>query len=89
MPVGRRPIFRFSRDGRFADEGVFATFLKSLDGKGDEAGAGTYEIKDFTITLRYSDGRVKRLALTGLLGGDPAARNEILYFERSRFNKMK
>ncbi|MFI5106404.1 MAG: hypothetical protein ACHP79_15890, partial [Terriglobales bacterium] len=75
---GQRPILRFTSDGQFADEGVFATFLKSGDPRQDAAGAGTYEVRDFTLVLRFSDGRVKQLALTGMLGADPATANDVL-----------
>ncbi|MEI6670167.1 MAG: hypothetical protein WCP29_18625 [Acidobacteriota bacterium] len=89
VPQGQRPIFRFTSDGRFVDEGVLATFLTSIDRSTDGAGSGTYEIRDFTLILRYADGRVKTLALTGLLGADPAASNDIIFIRRSRFNKRR
>ena len=88
-PVGQRPVFRFSSDGRFADEGVFATFLKSGDARLDAAGTGTYEIRDFTLLLRYADGRVKQVAFTGMLGANPAASNDMLFISRSRFRKRR
>jgi hypothetical protein len=88
-PVGKRPIFRFSSDGKFGDEGVFATFLKSGDPRQDAAGTGTYEIRDFTLILRFSDGRVKQLAITAMLGANAAASNDVLYIARSRFQKRK
>jgi hypothetical protein len=87
--VGQRPIFRFTSDGKFADEGVFATFLKSGDPRQDAAGTGTYEIRDYTLVLRFSDGRVKQLAITGMLGSDPAASNDMLFIARSVFRKRK
>jgi hypothetical protein len=88
-PVGQRPIFRFTADGRFFDEGVFATFLKSGDPRQDAAGTGTYEIRDFTLILRFSDGRVKQLAMTAMLGANAAASNDMLFIARSAFRKRK
>jgi hypothetical protein len=88
-PVGQRPVFRFSSDGTFTDEGVFATFLKLGDPRQDAAGNGTYEIRDFTLIMRFTDGRVKQLAMTGMLGGDPAASNDMLFISRSAFRKRK
>jgi hypothetical protein len=89
MPVGQRPVFRFSSDGKFSDEGVFATFLKSGDPRQDAAGTGVYEIRDFTLILRFSDGRVKQLAITAMLGANAAASNDTLFIARSAFHKRK
>jgi hypothetical protein len=88
-PVGQRPVFRFTSDGKFSDEGVFATFLKSGDARQDAAGSGVYEIRDFTLILRFSDGRVKELAITAMLGANAAGSNDMLFFARSVFRKRK
>jgi hypothetical protein len=88
QPAGQRPVLHFTREGRFVDEGVFASYLTSMGGD-PKAGSGTYEIRDFTLTLRYSDGRVKRAAFTGLLGADAAAKNDVLFIGRGQFNKRK
>lgn len=88
-PEGQRPVFRFTGTGQFMDEGVFATFLKSNDPRQDAAGQGTYEIRDFTLVLRYGDGRVKHLAVTGVLGADPASSNDMIFIARSVFRKRK
>ena len=88
-PVGQRPVFRFSSDGKFSDEGVFATFLKSGDPRQDAAGTGVYEVRDFTLILRFSDGRVKQLAITAMLGANAAASNDTLFISRSAFHKRK
>lgn len=90
QPEGARPVFRFSKDGRFADEGVFATFLHMYsNGNEDRAGTGTYEIRDFTLILRYADGRVKQVAFTGLMSADPAVQNESVFISRSRFQARR
>lgn len=90
-PVGERPVFTFTRDGRFVDEGAFAGFLKSFgtDGTSLAAGSGTYEIRDFTLVLRYTDGRVLRAAFSGMASGDPAVKNDIVFIGRARFNKRR
>jgi hypothetical protein len=88
-PAGQRPVFRFSNDGKFSDEGVFATFLKSGDPRLDAAGTGVYEVRDFTLILRFSDGRVKQLAITAMLGANAAASNDTLFISRSAFHKRK
>jgi len=89
FPVGQRPVFRFTSDGKFSDEGVFATFLKSGDPRQDAAGTGVYEVRDFTLILRFSDGRVKQLAITAMLGANAAASNDMLFISRSAFHKRK
>jgi len=88
--VGQRPVIRFTKDGRFSDEGIFQTILQSVSAERhlDGAGSGTYDVQDFSLILKYADGRVRRVALTGLLGGDPAVHNDIIFIGRSRFNKM-
>jgi hypothetical protein len=88
-PVGQRPVFRFSSDGKFSDEGVFATFLKSGDPRQDAAGTGVYEVRNFTLILRFSDGRVKQLALTAMLAANAAASNDTLFISRKAFHKRK
>jgi hypothetical protein len=89
FPAGQKPVFRFSSDGKFSDEGVFATFLKSGDTRQDVAGTGVYEVRDFTLILRFSDGRVKQLAITAMLGANAAASNDTLFISRSAFHKRK
>jgi hypothetical protein len=88
-PGEARPIFHFTRDGRFRDEGVFATFLKNYrDQSQGGAGSGTYDIKDFTLSLRYSDGRSRKVAITGFLSADPASTNDTLCISRAVFRKV-
>jgi hypothetical protein len=89
FPAGQKPVFRFTSDGKFSDEGVFATFLKSGDPRQDVAGTGVYEVRDFTLILRFSDGRVKQLAITAMLGANAAASNDTLFIARSAFHKRK
>lgn len=90
LPDGGRPIFRFTGDGRFVDEGVFAVFLTNpLDPSQDGAGNGTYEARDFSLILRYSDGRTRQIAFAGMLGADVATTNDIIFLGRAQFNKRK
>lgn len=90
LPAGQRPIFRFTRDGRFIDEGVFIAFLGSFGNRPDElAGSGTYEVRDFSLMLHYSDGRQKQVAFTGFMSNNPASNDQMLYIGRGLFRKMK
>lgn len=90
LPQGARPVFRFTRDGRFVDEGVFVHDLEGFaELRTTPAGSGTYEIRDFTLVLRYSDGRVQRTAFSGMLNNDPSVQNDIVYIGKARFNRHK
>lgn len=84
------PTITFTADGRFRDEGAFRNFgdmarpdgtIYQDDGKG---GSGTYLIEQYTLELRYSDGRIKRfpfLAFPENLAKKPALDSFILFFE--------
>jgi hypothetical protein len=65
-PRGRRPLIHFTGAGRFDDEGLFAVAIPSRTGGNDQPGAGTYEIRDYSIILHYDDGRVRQEAFPGL-----------------------
>jgi hypothetical protein len=59
---GAKSIIHFKKDGTFNDEGLWATFLENNSDniKPENApGKGAYELKDFTLILKYSDGRVR------------------------------
>lgn len=87
--AGSKPLITFTKDGRFIDEGIFETFLDNTSPASvpKAAGSGTYEIKNFTLLLKYTDGHSKQVAFSGLLAADPVIRNDIIYLARSRFNK--
>jgi hypothetical protein len=89
---GRKPLITFTRDGRFADEGVFASYFdaySSTDPQQSLAGTGTYELKRFSVILHYADGRNRKLAITGVFGGNPAPSAQIIFLSRGRFNLRK
>ena len=65
-PRGSRPLIHFTGAGRFDDEGLFAVAIPSRSGGNDRPGAGTYEIRDYSIILRYDDGRVRQESFPGL-----------------------
>lgn len=89
-PVGDRPIIRFTRTGAFQDEGIFRSVLRSsAPGANGAGGSGRYEIRDFTLELRYDDGRVQRVAFSGFLGASPATKDERIYLHRSSFRKRR
>lgn len=50
---------QFSKNGQFTDYGMFAIDLNEPDMNPQDApGSGTYQIRDFSLILNYSDGRV-------------------------------
>jgi hypothetical protein len=73
---GGTPSITFTKDGRFRDNGAVKVLEHSLYGlysTGDKPGAGTYEVRNFTLLLTYSDGRRFTAAYLGLWEprGDP------------------
>jgi hypothetical protein len=82
------PAIVFTKDGNFRDEGFFTgvdavkpdgTFYK----RDTRGGSGTYVIEQYTLELRYSDGRVKRfpfIVFQEQLAQEPALDSFILYY---------
>ena len=69
---GKKPVIHFKSDGTFTDDGLFSmvTYLQGIGETEEESnpGSGTYEIKEFTLILRYSDGRVTQTSFTLPIG---------------------
>jgi hypothetical protein len=65
---GKIPAITFAADGRFVDNGavkiLYHEYIDCLN-PAVAGGAGTYEVKDYTITFNYSDGRKIRIAFPG------------------------
>jgi hypothetical protein len=92
LEKGKRPLLTLTGDGRFVDEGIFASFFDTYGGVDPSqslAGGGTYEIGRWTLELHYADGRTRKLAITGAFGGSPAPSAGIICLGRSRFNLRK
>lgn len=69
VPEGKAPSIAFTKDGRFADDGAIKVLehsLYPLHSTGDKPGAGTYEVKNYTVVFRYDDGRTFTSAFVGL-----------------------
>ena len=63
-----RRFSRFTRDGRFQDQGLVTTIAGTDTTGGNlrferEGGMGTYHLSNFTLTLRYSDGYERGLPI--------------------------
>ncbi len=75
----------FKKDGTFDDKGLFSTDRNNCSG-----GKGTYSIENFTITFRYSDGRVVHRLLTAPPTRDPATYDETIYIgHTAHYNKLR
>jgi len=66
---GKIPRITFTEQGRFKDEGAVKILEHStytLYSTGSKPGEGTYEVKNWTLLLHYSDGREFTTAFLGL-----------------------
>lgn len=84
-----QPVIHFTKDGRFQDDGLWRRFL----GIGESAestapGAGSYEIKDWTIALHYDDGRTRTAAFTMFLKGKADPHAQTIFIQRGHLNRM-
>jgi hypothetical protein len=65
---GKIPSISFTADGRFTDNGavriLYHEYTDCLN-PALQPGAGTYEVKDYTITFNYTDGRKIKIAFLG------------------------
>lgn len=52
------PAIKFSKNGTFRDYGIFANMADPYGIPEHAPGYGTYQIRDFSLILNYSDGRV-------------------------------
>ena len=64
-----RRFIRFTRDGRFLDQGIVTVVTSADISTGNlrferEGGSGTYTLAPFTLILRYSDGYQRQLGVT-------------------------
>ena len=80
--AGGRPVITFHKNGRFE-----ATAQAAI--MGEAAGSGTYEFREFTLALKFDDGREKRVSMTGSLKADPRTLDGILYVGGIDFYKVE
>jgi hypothetical protein len=77
VPASR---IQLTKDGRFQDEGILDhVSLPDLKrGKPPKKGSGTYELRDWTIFLRYDDGTTWSTDFS-TIGSDPKDHSSILF----------
>jgi hypothetical protein len=83
-----RPVIYFGTDGSFIDRGAFlyACGSPSTNPK-DQPGQGTYSINNFTLTLKYKDGRTISKAFCGNFDKSPTVDNSLLHIGNTPFYK--
>ncbi len=81
----------FNKDGSFDDRGISVVDLKNPYKFPDDApGKGKYTIENYSIFLRYDNGRIKQLGFSGFLDKDPATVTDayfigrILYYRKDK-----
>lgn len=73
----------FNKDGSFDDKGISVVDLKDPYRFPDDApGKGKYTIENYSIFLRYDNGRVKQLGFSGFLDKDPATVTDAYFIGR-------
>jgi hypothetical protein len=68
--AGCQRLVTFTRDGHFDNRGGFARTCPAAPNDPGAPGAGTYEIRDFSLVLHYADGRTAKHLLTAPQSGD-------------------
>lgn len=63
------PTISFTSDGRFTDDNFIGDYSRDTE---LAAGSGTYEIHNFTLILKYSDGRLIQRSFTPFLNEAPS-----------------
>lgn len=78
---------QFSKNGQFTDYGIFTIDLNEPDMNPQDApGSGTYQIRDFSLILNYSDGRVVQKSFSIYKTVSPTAK--IIYINGSDRYKL-
>jgi hypothetical protein len=67
---GCQPLVRFGSDGTFENRGGFARTCPAGDSDPGKPGSGTYEIRDFSLILKYADGRTDKRLISSKQNAD-------------------
>ncbi|WP_346237602.1 hypothetical protein ABDK00_000800 [Niabella insulamsoli] len=74
-----QPMIEFTADGGFVDKGAFVlNFTMPYQYPERAPGKGLYEIKNFTLTLNYEDGRKVTKAFSGVLNNKVTVTTELV-----------
>ncbi len=85
-PSDAQPMISFEANGTFDDLGAFVTdFLRPYKDPQIAPGSGTYEIKNFTLILNYSDGRKITKAFNGVFNNKVTTTSELFFIGGNPF----
>lgn len=86
---GDKPVIQFSKNGNFTDYGIFTSVLDMnvFDRAHTSPGSGTYQIDNFSLTLHYNNGAVRKISFTGFLGTDVKTNDKNIYLQGLGFSK--
>lgn len=83
-------LIYFDKNGSFDDPGLFVKNKQNPnEDRNTSPGKGTYSISNYTIYLKYTDGRNVVLSFTGFNGDDPVVKNDIVYMSSFPLYKVK
>lgn len=86
--TGVRNVIAFKKDGSFIDHGFFVTNLSIPNEVAERApGKGSYAIKNFTLLLKYDDGRMVYKSFTGAGSINPATDDKAIYINENAYYK--
>jgi hypothetical protein len=86
--AGCRQVIYFKSDGSFDDRGIFVADCRLPNRHAQDApGKGSYTIGNFTIVLKYDDGRVIYKAFSGTADKNPATDDYVIYIGTNPFYK--
>lgn len=81
-------LITFRKDGTFTDYGIFSQGIDYFSSVKTMPGKGTYSINNFTITLTYSNGAVRKSTFTGFLGNDVNTNNTSIFIDGHKLRKQ-
>ncbi|SDC58661.1 hypothetical protein [Niabella drilacis] len=85
-PNDAQPMISFAANGTFNDQGAFITnFTMPYQDPKRAPGNGTYEIKNFTLILNYSDGRKIAKAFSGVFNNAVTATAGMVFIAGNPF----
>jgi hypothetical protein len=85
---GCRRVIYFKPEGSFDDHGVFVADSRYPNKHAEDApGEGTYSISNFTLVLKYDDGRTVYKAFSGVADRNPAVNDDVIYIGTNPFYK--
>jgi len=86
---GDRPVISFKSDGTFVDEGLYKfDDLNLFFPYFTKKGSGTYELKDYTLILNYSDSTKVQASFTFKYGTNIKDASDSIIFNNRSFYQM-